>query len=289
MKYVKNQQPSMPIPAQELHLMSGEEVPYYLYLPGNINETTSIFVAIHGYKRNVEDHAKSFAPYAEKHGFVLVAPLFSKKKFRDYQRLGRNGNGSRADFALKRIISRVISIVGIENRKLSLFGYSGGGQFVHRYAMAYPSDVFKAVIAAAGWYTFPDPATEYPFGIKRSARLQDINFSPSCFLSVPMCILVGEHDNIRDQDFRQSPFLDQNQGITRIERGRRWAKVMAAAARSYNMHTAYRFKMLPKAGHSFFECMQQGEMAKHTFEFLLDRPDKDHTMNNLKSVSGRFR
>jgi pimeloyl-ACP methyl ester carboxylesterase len=109
-----------------------------------------------------KDHALKFASFAERYGVVLVAPLFPKDRFGDYQRLGRNGRGERADQALNRILTEVGFLTGANIDKLYMFGYSGGGQFVHRYAMAYPQRTARIVVAAAGWYTFPDSAVNYP-------------------------------------------------------------------------------------------------------------------------------
>lgn len=95
-----------------------------------------IFVSVHGVSLNYQEHAQKFMPYAEKYGVVLVAPYFPEPPFDDYQRLGRTGQGSRADSALKNIITEVRELTYAQSGKLYLFGYSGGGQFTHRYAMA---------------------------------------------------------------------------------------------------------------------------------------------------------
>ena len=53
-----------------------------------------------------------------------------------------------------------------------------------------------------------------------------------------------------------------------IGTGKRWIKVMAAAARAYNLDTPYSFQVLPNSNHSFAECMERGDMGKRVFEFL---------------------
>ena len=119
---------------------------------------------------------KQFAYFAERYGVILVAPLFPKDRFCDYQRLGREGRGERADHALNRILAEVRLLTGTDINRLYMFGYSGGGQFVHRYALAYPERMARIVIAAAGWYTFPDQNVNYPRGIKKAKGLPDIHF-----------------------------------------------------------------------------------------------------------------
>lgn len=61
---------------------------YFLYVPRNCTVDTPVFVSVHGITRNASDHAILFAPFAERYGVVLVAPLFTRQRYRDYQRLG---------------------------------------------------------------------------------------------------------------------------------------------------------------------------------------------------------
>ncbi len=251
-----------------LNLAQELDQKYLLYIPRKGGVNAPVFVTVHGVTRNAEEHVHLFKPFAESYGVVLVAPIFPKERFRDYQRLGRKGRGSRADLVLKKIISEVGIDTGAKSDKLYMFGYSGGAQFVHRYAMAYPEEVARIAIAAAGWYTLPDLTVGYPCGIKSTKRLPEINFKPAKFLSIPACVMVGENDVKRDVDLRKSDIIDHQQGITRLDRGKRWVKIMSAAAKSYHLKTPYHFKVLPNSNHSFEECMKNGNMGKQVFEFL---------------------
>lgn len=241
---------------------------YFLYIPSKGGAFAHTFIAVHGITRNAAEQADFFAPFAERFGVVLIAPLFPEDRFPDYQRLGREGKGKRADFALDDIVAEVGSLSGARTSKLYLFGFSGGGQFVHRYAMAYPERVARIALAAAGWYTFPDPTMDFPLGIKPTSRLRDISFNLARFLSVPTCVLVGENDVLRDLVLRKSRRIDRQQGVNRLERGKRWTKVMAAAAKAYYLHTPFIFQVLPRSNHSFAECMESGKMGRRVFEFL---------------------
>ena len=126
-------------------LRSNPDQQYLLYLPTTGAKDAPIFVSVHGISRTVEEHATRFAPYAERYRVVLVAPYFPKKIFPDYQRLGRVGQGDRADQVLQKIVTEVGELTGAHNDKLYLFGYSGGAQFVHRYMLAFPERVAKLV------------------------------------------------------------------------------------------------------------------------------------------------
>ncbi len=243
---------------------------YYLYLPKHMDKSTRVLVSVHGISRNARIHAQRFASLAEQYGVVVVAPYFSEHRFPDYQRLGRSGRGQRADKALNGVLSDVSRLTGVTTDKVYMFGYSGGAQFVHRYMMAHPKRVASAALGAAGWYTFPDDSTQFPYGIKSNKRLPDLRFEATLFLRVPVSVLVGDADTERDAALRKSARLDSMQGTTRVERARRWAMAMSAAAKQHGLETEYRVSILPNSDHSFSRSIKRGAMAEHVFEFLFE-------------------
>ncbi|MEQ1721033.1 MAG: hypothetical protein ABL887_08005 [Nitrosomonas sp.] len=239
---------------------------YHLYIPQKGGNNAKIFITVHGISRNVTEHAKKFAAYAEKFGVVLIAPYYPSDRFPDYQRLGRKGK--RADKVLNEIVAEVVQLTGANAHKLYLFGYSGGAQFVHRYMLAYPHRVAKIVLGAPGWYTLPDPTLVYPLGIQPSRNLPQVQFSPSQFLHIPACVLVGEKDNQRDSELNKSTKIDKLQGKTRIERGQHWIEEMTHRARAQGLSTPYIFHLLPNSPHSFSISMKRGGLGEKTFNFL---------------------
>ena len=243
---------------------------YYLYLPSRGAAGAPVFVTVHGITRNAEDHARRFAPHAEEQGVVLIAPLFPAGLFPRYQRLGRDGRGERPDRVLDEIVAEVGAMTGAKTDKLYLFGYSGGGQFVHRYTMAYPHRVMRYVVGAAGWYTFPDPDTRFPRGIKPRDDLPGVTFDPKAFLNVPGAVVVGERDAKADKALNQSARITLQQGGDRLERGRRWVSSMRQAALDVGLHTPYLLHVLPDCGHSFQRCMVRAGMGALIFKSLFD-------------------
>lgn len=241
---------------------------YFLYVPRSGGANAPVFVTVHGISRNAREHAERFAPFAERYGVVLIAPYFSHERFPDYQRLGRKGKGARADVALDGIVAEVGHLTGAQTGKLFLFGYSGGAQFVHRYALAHPERVAKVVLGAAGWYTFPDPDVKYPKGIAPTKNLPDVTFDPAAFLVIPTCVLVGERDVRQDVALNKSPKIAQQQGATRLERGAHWIAAMTRAAAAHGLDTSYTFHTLPRSRHSFTKSMGRGKMGEMVFDCL---------------------
>lgn len=245
--------------------------PYFLYVPQRGAVNAPVFVTVHDISRNAREHAESFASFAEHYGVVLIAPYFSQEDFPDYQRLGRKGKGQRADLALDRIVDEVGRLTGAQTGKLFLFGYSGGAQFVHRYTLAHPQRVAKVVLGAPGWYTFPDATVKYPKGIAPTRRLPGVTFDPENFLTIPTCVIVGKRDVRQDVGLNKSPKIAQQQGSTRVERGRQWIAAMARAAEMHDLNTPYTFQTLPRSRHSFTQSMQRGGMGEMVFTYLFSK------------------
>ena len=110
--------------------------------------------------RNGREHAERFAPHAEREGVILIAPIFDRETLHGYQRLtNKNATGLRSDLWLDEVVADVRGRLDLQDAILYPFGFSGGRQLVPRYVMGHPSKVERAVIGAAGWYTFPDRQT----------------------------------------------------------------------------------------------------------------------------------
>ena len=246
---------------------------YFIYVPEVCAESAPVLVAVHGISRNAREQARAFAPLAERYGIVVVAPLFPKSRFPSYQQLGiaRDSVFPRPDFALDQILREVTDLTGARTERFHLFGYSGGGQFTHRYAMANPERVQAAVMGAPGWYTFPDTTVDYPRGTRPQSAAKLLRFEANRYLRVPMAVLVGAADHQRDSALNQSTGLELQQGVNRLERGRAWVEAMRSEARARNLDTAYEFETLPDCGHSFEECVASGQLAWRAFQFLFGR------------------
>ena len=258
------------------HVQNDPGLKYCLFVARQLKPGIPLFVAVHGIRRGMHSQARQFAPFVDSMGGVLVAPLFPKRRFPDYQRLGRTGRGERADLALKRIIADVSKILGMSFPRLVMFGYSGGGQFVHRYAMANPRQVERMAVAAPGWFTFPDTQEPFPRGTGRTTLLPDLIFDPARFLKIPTLVMVGERDVLRDANLNKNKKIGAQQGDNRMDRGKRWISAMMASASRFQLGTPFVFRKIPGCGHSFVECMETGQMGRMVVDFLFQAlSDKD--------------
>jgi predicted esterase len=230
---------------------------YLAYCPVSAREDAPLLVAVHGYTRNAAEQAERFAPLCEAAGVVLAAPHFDAERYRDYQRLGLRG--ARADRALEAMLAELRSSLGMLLGRVALFGFSGGGQFVHRAVMAHPKRFTSAAIASPGWYTFPTREHAYPLGIRGARSKLGVRMRPEAFLRTPILVAVGERDDDeRADNLRHEPELDAQQGTNRLERATRWVSAMQAAAAAHGCAAQVRLALIPNAAHSFADCMDNG-------------------------------
>ena len=239
---------------------------YFAYVPTAAEAGAPLFVGVHGISRNAEELAQRFAGQCEEYNVVLVAPYFSQGHSTDYQRLGRTGKGPRADAALHSILEEMAWLTGAEAARVHLFGFSGGAQFAHRYTMAYPHRVAAAVVAAAGWYTLPDPRKRFPYGIRATRDLPGVRFDPEEFLRVPITVMVGEQD-VSTADLRSTRRVAR-QGGDRVERARNWVTSMQAAARACRIEPRTSLEVIPGGNHSFTALMDSGGLGDRVFAAL---------------------
>lgn len=240
---------------------------YYLHVPERRGNDAPLLVSVHGLSRKAFQHARLLGPYADEYGVVVLAPHFDEDRFPDYQKLGHDGPGGRADAMLDEIVREAARLTAVDASPIYLVGFSGGAQFAHRYTMAHPERVAGAILVSAGWYTFPDPTVRYPYGLEPSRRHALIDFDPEGFLRVPITVLVSREDDSNDS-LRRTERCDRQQGVTRRERGHNWVKAMRAAAEADSIEPMVDIEEFPGGSHSFKEFMQSERHAHRIFELL---------------------
>lgn len=244
------------------------ECRYFVYRPSGEYDRTRLLVAVHGITRNALEHAMSFRRWSDRLRVPVVAPLFSRSAYRRYQTL-RGGKGlPSADDAFDRILADAAAHLGMHAPRIFLFGYSGGGQFAHRYLFRRPEAVERAVVGAAGWYTFPDDTSAYPLGLAASGRTPALATIDAIDRYPPTLVVVGSQDRMRDEALNQDPEIDRSQGRHRLARARRWVEAMTEAAARRGRPPPCRLQVLRGASHAFAPAMTTHGMDRVVIEFL---------------------
>ena len=244
-----------------------QAVPYYLFIPERVDPATRPLVTVHGISRRADEHMAAFLRACESSGRVLIAPLFSKDQCRRYQKVVVDR--CRADRALLATLHEVGAETGIDVRRVDLFGFSGGAQFAHRFALLHPRRIGRLAVASAGWYTLPDPEIVYPYGLAPSPEVPEhFRQNLEAFLEIPILVLVGARDTERDGSLRKERHVDRRQGLTRVERAAQWSRAVRRVAPRAGKGTEVRFQILPDCGHSFEACVHIGGLIPAVLDWF---------------------
>jgi hypothetical protein len=243
----------------QLRLLQGDPLQrYYVYTPRRLRTGSGSFVVVHGISRNAREQAAALRDVADELEAPLVAPLFDETRGRGYQQLSGRHVIERADRVLDRIVDEVAADLGRVAGLLWLWGYSGGAQFAHRYALQSPHRVGALSLGAAGWYTFPEADTRWPAGLRTTRAESALQPDLDGLLRIPIQVLVGSRDVLCDESLRSSPALIRSQGLHRLERARRWVRAINAAAAERGLAAPSVLQVLPGVGHDFDGAVDAG-------------------------------
>lgn len=102
-----------------------------------------------------------------------------------------------------------------KKKRFYLHGYSGGGQFAHRFLYLHPARLRGVSIGAPGSITHPTRARSWPGGIGDAEKMFGSEPDFALIAEVPVQILVGEKDTETGMLSR-----DDVAGATRVERAK---------------------------------------------------------------------
>ncbi|MFK7796351.1 MAG: hypothetical protein AB8E82_02780 [Aureispira sp.] len=239
---------------------------YFWYVPSEVakdpTKAKDVVAIIHGYTGqdngssgvNITlENLKRFMVYADSTHSILIAPHFNESVFgSNYQRLNLNRErlntrgepldipGARSDIRLINLIQLLQEIFpNIDDEKIKLFGFSGGGQFVHRFCAFHPNRIEKAIIGGAGWYMWPDDNIEYPLGFNLNTFSNvDEVINTKSFVQCDMLVLIGAEDKTQGSfrtEYKNYELdivynLNKIQGNTRVKRASKWVAALKTYA-----------------------------------------------------------
>ncbi|GAA1243986.1 hypothetical protein GCM10009609_04170 [Pseudonocardia aurantiaca] len=225
-------------------------------------------VLVHGHGRGANRQFRAFLPTAIAHGIPLIAPIFAPDRFEGYQSLAGADGPLAAMDALVGVLEDASWHLRVPTDRVDLLGFSGGAQFVHRFAMLTPSRVLRVVVASAGWYTYLDEDRPFPRGVGASVQSGGRAVDVAGFLGIPVHVLVGELDLDRDRNLRTGGGIDRRQGPDRLTRALRWMDHLEDEARARDLRPQVTFDLLADTGHSFSEAVERGGLVTRVFDYL---------------------
>ena len=237
---------------------AGKTVPVWYFLPEKVGPNAPILFVMHGVNRDADRYRDDWIPHAKAKNFIVIAPEFSSAEFpgnENYSlggmKLGQSSaqpsKASSYSF-LEPIFEEVKRSTGNRSESYWLYGHSAGAQFVHRYLYFMPkAHVTAAVAANAGWWTMPDPAVAFPYGLHRSA-VSVVGLKT--MLQRKLTILLGTADtDPNDENLQRSPEA-MVQGVHRFARGHTFFEAGQKRAAALGIPLGWQLSTAPGIAHS---------------------------------------
>ena len=175
---------------------------YFLYHPAyrrgasatKIGLRPWLLVCIHDNDLRVEDVFNICWRTAKKRQMAVLAPYFDNIRYPEYGDFNLWGR-ERADKRLIEIVEHVGKNASLAVREFYLFGYGTGGDFVQRFAMAYPKRIARAAFESDN-YTRPDEELFFPKGIRRSPFAPDLALNMYDFVKTETLLVLRKNSPV---------------------------------------------------------------------------------------------
>jgi len=173
---------------------------YALYVPKDHTpdaDPLPLAVIQHGTGRSAELYRDRWKPFAIEHRCVILTPLFpagliEPGELHSYKFL--EFHGIRFDLELLHIVDEVGARFNTVTSRFFLHGFSGGGQFAHRFLYAHPDRLSGVSIGAPGRITQLDDSLPWWLGTGGFFEKFGIRVDVDAMRRVPVQMVVGTED-----------------------------------------------------------------------------------------------
>lgn len=203
----------------------------FYHIPEDEVEIMPVLFVFHGNGRNAREIRNAWITEANAKNFIIIAPEFTEQSFPggnayilgnvyvDSNNPSPQTLNPEEDWAfsvIEPLFDEIKSRTGNQSSTYSMFGFSAGAQFAHRFMLFKPeARVNKIVASAAGWYTVPDASITFPYGVDESPIE---NVAPASYFSKDLTLQIGTLDNDPNAPaLRRNTVVDQ-QGNNRYDR-----------------------------------------------------------------------
>lgn len=239
-----------------------ETIELYTYKPASY-AGGPILLVLHGLGTNAPGYRDYAKPLADAHGFLVVAPLFDRKRFPTWryqtggivrdQRAAGEFHVEAASRWTGTLFLAVIDAVrrdeGRPDLPYALIGHSAGGQALSRFTAFTPNTAGQIIIANPSTWLWPSRAERFPFGFGGLPEKMADDAALKHYLAQPVTLLLGTADVKRGGDLNVSAGADR-QGANRLERGHNAFRAAQKLARDRNWAFNWKVVEVPGVGHS---------------------------------------
>ncbi len=243
------------------------DVRVYTVIPSSLSTATNVVMAMHGKSRTASSYADYWRTWTTQHDYIVLCPYYDLVNWPttgNYQMgnvfssddcEGVKNPEARWTFTIDEGIHELVRSGFVLNEpRFDLWGFSGGGQHVHRFMLFKPNAKVRIAIAAgSGWYTAPDLNIDCPYGPADPS----LSFNHQDLLqwtNKDMVIMVGTADTVRDADLRITAQADA-QGLNRFVR----AGYMYAKGKAVNPASHWQLINVPGIGHQAQEMAEAAQ------------------------------
>lgn len=250
---------------------------FCLYVPTSYHDTGTrhypLAVVVHGTNRPALQYRDAFADFAEAQECIVLAPLFpggieQPGEIHNYKFI--TFRDIRFDLVLLAMIDEVAEVYRIDKRRFLLHGFSGGGQFAHRFFYLHPERLLGISIGAPGVVTLLDERRDWWLGVRDIEQTFGRPLDYEAMRQVPVQMVIGAEDTDNwdiilapDSPLWQDYWMPgaNDAGQTRVERLEALRKSFERAG------IAVRFDVVPGVAHEGFKIL---EPVKEFFAAVLE-------------------
>ena len=242
----------------DTHGNAERPITVWTYRPEGFVPGGRVVFVMHGQGRDGKRYRDAWVEFAKQQKFLLLTPEFSNVDYPSdamYQQgyIQAFDGSIRAKekwslLAIEHLFDYVVQENSLLAKRYTIYGHSGGGQFVHRLVLLHPKARIELAVAAnPGWYTMSDLETEYPYGLKGTPT--DLLRLKAAF-ATPLVILLGENDTDPKHPQLRRTRDAMVQGATRFERGHHFFEQAKKLADKTGSDFKWQMETVPHVGHT---------------------------------------
>ena len=230
----------------------------WYYKPPQATPNSRVIFVMTGVQRNAEEYRSNWIRHADRHGFILVVPEFSRRHYpedNDYTFAGvAQKNREQWGFmSIERLFDEIRDRDGLTAEKYTIYGHSAGGQFVHRMVLFMGSTARfdNAIAANSGWYSLPvhadGPLFRFPLAL--DAQITPESTLPGLFAK-KLILMLGDRDtDAKHKSLNRTPPA-MAQGEHRFARGQNFYRLSKAQSEIRGVPFNWKLVVVPGVAHS---------------------------------------
>ncbi|KIW91201.1 uncharacterized protein Z519_08097 [Cladophialophora bantiana CBS 173.52] len=175
---------------------------HYNPSPAQGEDKVPLLVYMHGTRRDISaiHDAHGLVAFAETTPCAVLAPLFpagldGANDIDSYKLL--RSKTLRSDLVLLSMLDEIAQRwPGVRTEKIFMMGFSGGGQFAHRFLYLYPERLAAVSVGAPGRVTSLDSQKKWPMGVADAEALFGRTVQADLLRKVPIQLVIGSADTV---------------------------------------------------------------------------------------------